>query len=239
MTSPQVTIRPHAARTFDGQRRDQRFPGALAAVAAAGSIVLAGDSRAYDEPDGSATTTRRFITIPGVGAVLGVVAHTKVVRRLMKDIETVRSPKAVPAQVALLLAAAHTATVTELQRPLQTGAMLAIGDPPRLYVFNHAMAFSPKDRTDEPGGDLLGPYPNAAWLLERCYRPQMTVDQALRLAAAVVLGTAAVSDSVDDRLQIAVVDGTTQQIFEPGSHKVAELHTQVDAAFGPFDMLVA
>lgn len=170
----EVFTPPHIdrPRSIDGTRRDRRAPGSILGVSTfEGAAVFT---------SGMPGTTLTRIADDGASG-LAVVADPQVIEVLAEAHPS--SPSA--EDIACVLAVSHTRAVSKQSRPLATVAMAIQSTLPQILVFHHQMAFSPIPRQV----NFWGQWPNASWILERWYRYDNPLIEALRLGMLTICGT--------------------------------------------------
>lgn len=134
---------------------------------------------------------------------IGLVATPDVVAQVGLNVVDAESDT----ERACYLAAAHTRAVIAAARPLDTVAMIVHPTPPHLLVCHHQMAFSPRSAT----ANFFGPSPNASWILERWWHPDLPLADAASLMMLSLVGTGYATSPLLPEISVVVtVDGDTR-----------------------------
>lgn len=223
------------SRSFDGSRR-RTVDGVIVGLARADAIILATNDHS------------RIVRVPGdrvacialAGNQMAVDRARKLIEQDLQSLMTLAADshsshdaqRQLIRSVAIALAVGHAASVVDLGAPLELGGMLALAEPPTLIVHHSGMHFAAIERTQDMGANLIGPRPNASWLLERCYSPFASVEALVRLGLAAVTQTTALHPDIAQDPRAVVID--TQGIHHVTDQSPLE---QVEAAISPLEML--
>ena len=200
-----------SARLSDGEHRsDPRVvpPGMLVGICGPGFALVATDARVVTDAgeEVAIAPADKLSVLDDIGLVIGFAGPEEEQKAALARVP--RQDQASLAEVAELaigLAAAHTALVIERRAPLAAAAVVAARNhkgEPHCWFLGHAMAFSPIPRRYV----VQAPKPSSAWMLERWWRPNISARGALRLAVAVITETAAQNPLVGGGVRAGLLD---------------------------------